>query len=71
MNKKTFKEELEKLRKEFKSDNALYSSALYKEKYPELMKLYQEEGLGERRKNLLRNRRRLKKMGMEAMFAVK
>ena len=66
-----YKEELAKLRKGFKSDNAFYSSALYKQKYPELMEMYKSEGLGEKRKNLLRNRRRLKEDGMNALFNVR
>ena len=67
----TYAEEIDKLRSLFKSNNDFYSSELYRNEYPRLQKMYIEEGLATKRKNLLRNRKRLKEDGMNALFAVK
>ena len=66
-----YENEIEKFISKYKSKNAFYSSEEYKREYPRLSALYKSEGLGVKRKNLLRNRRRLNQIGMEAMFAVK
>ena len=66
-----YKKELQKILKKFASPQEAYASVEYKKKYPMLMRLYKQEGLDIKRKNLLRNRRRLKQIGMESMFAVR
>lgn len=67
----TYKTEMDSLLKKYGSANALYCSKEYKLKYPKLKKMYEEEGLREKRKKLLKSRRELKKMGFEAMCAVR
>lgn len=71
MSKSLYEIEINKLLGKYKSKNALYSSEEYKREYPRLIKLYNESGLRQRRKNILRNRRRLKEDGMNALFSVK
>lgn len=68
----SYLEEYNKLLAKFGgSKNKMLVSNEYKMAYPRLSKLYKMEGLDIKRKNLLRNRRKLKQIGMEAMFAVK
>jgi len=66
-----YKEEMDKLLKKYGSANALYCSKEYKLKYPKLKRMYEAEGLKEKRKKLLKSRRELKKMGFEAMCSVR
>lgn len=67
----TYKQELNKLRSQFKTDNEMLSSELYKNEYPKLKELYKKEGLKEKRKTFLKNRRKLKQLGFNALFISK
>ena len=67
----SYQKELEKICGKYTSKNECYASEEYKRAYPRLIKLYRKEGLHIKRKNLLRNRKRLRQDAMESLFAVK
>lgn len=63
-----YKEVLQKLRNKFKTENEMFCSKEYKEKYPLLQELYKKEGLKEKRTNYLKNKRKLREIGFNAGF---